>query len=177
MMTSSNGNIFRVTGPLCGEFTGHLWIPRTKASDVELWCFLWSAPWINGWVNSREAGDLRHHGAHHDVIVMDLVRWHVYVSPCLSPCIEVWSHQKILRNKSGIMKVTIWELCVDDIVLLMHSTGTTMNDSNVTMFHKMFHVFASSSDHIKQYSSIYVVFFKADITSNIWTPLPNMISG
>ena len=23
MMTSSNGNIFRVTGPLCGEFTGH----------------------------------------------------------------------------------------------------------------------------------------------------------
>ena len=24
-MTSSNGNIFRVTGPLCGEFTGHRW--------------------------------------------------------------------------------------------------------------------------------------------------------
>ena len=23
MMTSSNGNIFRVTGPLRGEFTGH----------------------------------------------------------------------------------------------------------------------------------------------------------
>ena len=32
MMTSSNGNIFRVTGLLCGEFTGHRWIPRTKAS-------------------------------------------------------------------------------------------------------------------------------------------------
>ena len=40
MMTSSNGNIFRVTGHLCGEFTG----PRTKASDAEVWCFLWSAP-------------------------------------------------------------------------------------------------------------------------------------
>ena len=39
MTTSSNGNIFRVTGPLCGEFTGHRWIPRTKASDAELWCF------------------------------------------------------------------------------------------------------------------------------------------
>ena len=37
MMTSSNGNIFRVTGPLCGEFTGHQWIPHTKASDAELW--------------------------------------------------------------------------------------------------------------------------------------------
>ena len=40
MMTSSNGNIFRVTGLLCGEFTGHRWIPFTKASGAELWCFL-----------------------------------------------------------------------------------------------------------------------------------------
>ena len=44
MMTSSNGNIFSVTVHLCGEFTGHRWIPRTKASDAELWCFLWFAP-------------------------------------------------------------------------------------------------------------------------------------
>ena len=44
MMTSSNRNIFRVTGPLCGEFTGHRWIPLTKASEEELCCFLWSAP-------------------------------------------------------------------------------------------------------------------------------------
>ena len=41
MITSSNGNIFRVTGPLCGEFTGHRWIPHTKASDAELWCFFY----------------------------------------------------------------------------------------------------------------------------------------
>ena len=69
-MTSSNGNIFSVTGPLCGEFTGHRWIPRTKASDGELWCFLLSALEKNGWVNNREAGDLRRHRAHYDVIVM-----------------------------------------------------------------------------------------------------------
>ena len=37
MMTSSNGYIFRVTGHLCGEFTGPRWIPHTKASDAELW--------------------------------------------------------------------------------------------------------------------------------------------
>ena len=43
MMTSSNGYIFRVTGHLCGEFTVPRWIPHTKASDSELWCFLWSA--------------------------------------------------------------------------------------------------------------------------------------
>ena len=44
MMTSSYGNIFHVTGQMCGEFTGHRWIPRTKASDAELGCFLWYAP-------------------------------------------------------------------------------------------------------------------------------------
>ena len=42
--TSSNGNIYRVTVPLYGEFTGHRRIPLTKASDAELWCFLWSGP-------------------------------------------------------------------------------------------------------------------------------------
>ena len=30
MMTSSNGNIFSVTGPLCGKFTGHRWISPHK---------------------------------------------------------------------------------------------------------------------------------------------------
>ena len=36
MMTSSNENIFRVTGHLCGEFPGPRWIPHTKASNAEL---------------------------------------------------------------------------------------------------------------------------------------------
>ena len=69
MMTSSIGNIFRVTGHLCGEFTGLRWTPRTKASDAELWCFFIFA-WMNAWVNNREAGDLRRHRAHYDVTVM-----------------------------------------------------------------------------------------------------------
>ena len=38
MMTSSNGNIFRVAGHLCGEFTGLRWIPAqrpvTQSFDV-----------------------------------------------------------------------------------------------------------------------------------------------
>ena len=38
MMTSSNGNIFRVTGPLCGEFTGPSEFPArrpvTRGLDV-----------------------------------------------------------------------------------------------------------------------------------------------
>ena len=69
MMTSSNGNIFRVTGPLRVEFTDHRWIPFTKASDAELWCFF-SCAWINSWVNNREAGNLSRHRTHYDIIVM-----------------------------------------------------------------------------------------------------------
>ena len=29
---------------LCAGNSPARWIPRTKASDTELWCFLWSAP-------------------------------------------------------------------------------------------------------------------------------------
>ena len=32
-------NPFRVTDPLCGEFTGRRWITLTNASNAELWCF------------------------------------------------------------------------------------------------------------------------------------------
>ena len=70
MMTSSNGNIFHVTGPLCGEFTGHRWIPLTKARCRAL-MFSLICPWINGWLNNHEAGDLRRHHAQYDVIVMN----------------------------------------------------------------------------------------------------------
>ena len=70
MMRSSYGNIFRVTGPLCREFTGHRWIPPTKVSDAELWCFLSIGTWINGWVNNHEAGDFRHQCTHYDITVM-----------------------------------------------------------------------------------------------------------
>ena len=70
MMTSSNGTIFPVTGHLCGKFTGLRWLPRTKASDAELWCFCLICVWINGRVNNREAGDLRRYRAHYDVTVM-----------------------------------------------------------------------------------------------------------
>ena len=68
MMTSSNVNIFCLTGPLYGEFTGHRWIPLTKASDTLMFSFI--CAWINGWINNREAGDLRRHRAHYDVTAM-----------------------------------------------------------------------------------------------------------
>ena len=40
-LTSSIGNIFRVTGLLSGESNDHQWISLTKASDAEHWYYLW----------------------------------------------------------------------------------------------------------------------------------------
>ena len=66
-MTSSNGNIFRVTGPLCGELTSHQWIPLIKTSDAELWFFSLIYAWTNGWTKNRDSGDLRRHRDQYDV--------------------------------------------------------------------------------------------------------------
>ena len=60
--TSSDGNIFRVTGPLWGEFTGDRWIPRTKASDAELWCKRLSKQSWGWWLETPSV--------HYDVSVM-----------------------------------------------------------------------------------------------------------
>ena len=121
MMTSSNGNIFRVTGHLCGLFTAPRWISRTKASNAELSCFL--CAWINRWVNNREAGDLRRYRAHYDVIAMHLEHLSVgnckwfYISP--KQLFKLWinhlSHYQLLswvsfKPSSAIFADIIWYL-------------------------------------------------------------------
>ena len=57
VMTSSNGNIFR--SPVTSEFPSQR--PVTRSFDFF---------WINAWVNNHEAGDLKRHRAHYDVIVI-----------------------------------------------------------------------------------------------------------
>ena len=112
-MTSSNENIFRVTGHLCGQLTGHRWIPHTKASDAELWCFLWSGSWINGWVSNGEAGDLRRHCAHYDVIVMVLKLSRGYSYGILCGSDPPWSIIKCMlyilsKPNSYLHHIHIW---------------------------------------------------------------------
>ena len=52
MMTSSNGNIFRVTGPLYGEFTGY----RTRSFDVIM---------MSSWRQCNASIIVRHQGSHY----------------------------------------------------------------------------------------------------------------
>ena len=58
MMTSSNENISRVTGPLCGEF------PRGQRQVT--WSF--DVFFDMRCVNNLEAGDLRRYRAHYDIM-------------------------------------------------------------------------------------------------------------
>ena len=66
MMTSSNGNIFRVTGPCAWNSP----VPVTSPQRPVTRMFSLICVWINNWVNNREAGDLRHRRGHYNVIVM-----------------------------------------------------------------------------------------------------------
>ena len=52
--------------PVPGEFPAQR--PVTRSLIFSLICV-----WINGWVNNREAGDLRRYRAHYDVNVMESV--------------------------------------------------------------------------------------------------------
>ena len=69
IMTLSNGNIFRVTGPLSGNHRSPVNSPH-KGQWRGALMFSLVCAWINDWVNKREAGDLRRHRAHYDVTVM-----------------------------------------------------------------------------------------------------------
>ena len=70
MMTSSNWNLFRVTG----SFVRGIHRSSVNFLHKEQWrgalTFLRSAPWINGRVNNGEPGDLSCHHANYDVVVM-----------------------------------------------------------------------------------------------------------
>ena len=78
MMTSSNENMFRVTGPLCGEFTGPGVFPAqrpvTRSFDVffdlRLNKRLSKQPWgwwfeTPSWSLWRQCNDICHHRSHH----------------------------------------------------------------------------------------------------------------
>ena len=65
--------------------------------------FLWSAPWIHDWVNNREAGDLRRHHTHYDIIVLE--RWVDSMRPR-----DTYMHW---WNGSPLVQIMVWHQTVD----------------------------------------------------------------
>ena len=96
MMTSSNGNIFRVTGHLCGEFTGPRWIPRTKASDAELWCKRLSKQRWGWWFETLSCQLWRHCNAYTQWSPSNKRRWPEHMC--------TWYHQSWYANTPPIKK-------------------------------------------------------------------------
>ena len=114
-MTSSNGNIFRVTGHLRGESTGHRWIPLTKASDAELWWFLWCAPEQTVEQNNRNACDLRRHHGDYYVTVMwttvDKNAWHYQSS---------LGHSALLLRGEITQAISLWK-CAHNFPVMIYN--------------------------------------------------------
>ena len=69
MITSLNGNSFRVTGPSCGEFTDPWWIPTQRPVTRRFGVFF-DLLLDKRLKNNGNAGDLRRNGAHYGVTVM-----------------------------------------------------------------------------------------------------------
>ena len=60
--------------------------------------------WIDGWVNNREAGDLRRYHAHYDIIVMELTHKHPETHRCILSIVTtdvlVLKHQTISTHSA-----------------------------------------------------------------------------
>ena len=70
IMTSSNGNIICITGPLWGESTSHHMDSPHKGQWHRVLMFSLICTWTNGWANNWDSSDLKHHHIHYDVTVM-----------------------------------------------------------------------------------------------------------
>ena len=100
MMTISNGDIWlSVNSPHKGQWR-------------ETLMFSLICPWLNGWVNNGEAGDLRRHRAHYDVTVMYICSipngWALASQPAAADsCLSLWSWVRIPHPSSRFCQ--LWE--------------------------------------------------------------------
>ena len=79
---------------------------------------------INGWVNNREAGDLRRHRAHYDVSVMLplFTHWDRVTHICVSKLITIVADDGLLPSRHQAI------ICTNDGILLIRILGTNSNE-------------------------------------------------
>ena len=158
-MTSSNGNIFRVTSHLCGEFTGPRWIPLTKASDAELWCFFDLRPnkrlskqWWGWWFETPPCPLRRHRnvngvqirgefiheirldkGSKVDTIIQFTPRWMLTVGAfvvfLLFGCSCSYVYQTRMKQENSVSEATLMQTSSTTVFL-----STKPSAGRTTMF-------------------------------------------
>ena len=91
MIRSSNGNIFRVTGPLyMGGIHWSLVNSFHKGQRGGALMFSLICTWTNGWADNQDAGDLRCYCIHYDATVMR--------NTCMGVIVMVAKTMKLRQN-------------------------------------------------------------------------------
>ena len=96
IMTSSNGNVFRVIGTLWGKSTCGFPSQRVSNASFDFLCYPKQT------TNSRVAGDLRRHGTHCDVSVMKSHKVLIFFCMNIAAIAKDVKRVKFLFNVPGI---------------------------------------------------------------------------
>ena len=109
MKTSSNGNIFRITG---------LFVRGIHRSHKDQWrvvlMFSLICDWTNGWGNNRDDADLRRNRAHYDATVMLLLVspiLHVYFTNSGALMLIHWLRTTIWLTQYQVTKKDVDKIC------------------------------------------------------------------
>ena len=125
MMTSSNRNIFRVTGHLSGNSPVPGEFPH-KGQWRGALMFSLICVWINDWVNNREAGDLRRYRAHYDVIVLCSTDYYnIYLFIFLLDCYTVRYSPANFHQSMEMMEFSVFKALFATLHRLTISDGCT----------------------------------------------------
>ena len=102
MMTSSNGNIFRVTGPLC--------VSPVNSPQRGQWhralIFSLICAWINGSVNNREAGESSAYRSYDDDVIM--VAMASQITSLTIVYSTVYSGEDQRKHQSSALPTVVW---------------------------------------------------------------------
>ena len=167
-MTSSNGNIFRVTGSLCGELTGHRRISLAKANAAGLDVFYLICAWTNWRANNQDTGNLRRRRAHNDVTSM------------LRKFKTIWYDRNQGNEKEGIqIGRSVGECCPSSITMYMlgslakvhlHRVHGVISKSHKTSYRKISQNLDGAKTVFGAFESPWnMVCFSAALLSNIET--------
>ena len=132
IMTSSNGSIFRVTGPFWGKSTGHRWISLHKGQWRGALMFSLICAWKNGWANNRYAGDLRRHdvtvmqGATYIWIIVAYIHTYIYI------CIYIMHTSRCSHKKLHFQSIPEVSSYLGSLLIKYVGTAT------VCQFHQPF---------------------------------------
>ena len=117
MLTSSNGNIFRVTGHLCGEFPTQrpvMWnfdvcfdMRLNKRSSKQSWGWWFETPWCPIWChcNGDQHFEEQSRGQTDE---WKLVLWKDHVHYVPSKCMNTWRNTMDIKNNAWVTVITIF---------------------------------------------------------------------